>query len=246
MKKIIYILVMLLLISTMLISGFLLFKEMKENKEQEEIFEQLLEITENNVADNREKYQELFEQNEDMVAWIKIENTNIDYPVMQTKDRPDYYLRRNFNKEYSYYGTPYIEENCNIDTSDNLIIYGHHIKNYQMFGILEKYKNEKFYKEHKIIEFTTKEENAKYEIIAVFTTVAYSKDGFKYYEFINMQEKGEFNTFIRKCKELSFFNIEQSADFGDKLITLSTCEYSRKNGRLVVVAKKLCEEVEVE
>lgn len=245
MKKIIYIIVMLLLISIMLISGFLLLKDTKENKEQEEIFEQLLEITENNNVDTKGKYQELFEQNEDMVAWIKIENTNIDYPVMQTKDKPDYYLRRNFNKEYSYYGTPYIEENCNIDTSDNLIIYGHHIKNYQMFGILEKYKNESFYKEHKIIEFTTKNENAKYEIISVFTTVAYSKDTFKYYEFINMKEKGEFDTFITKCKELSFYDIEQSAEYGDKLITLSTCEYSRKNGRLVVVAKKICNEAEV-
>ena len=174
-----------------------------------------------------------------MVAWIKIENTNIDYPVMQTKDRPDYYLRRNFYKENSYYGTPYIDENCNIETSDNLIIYGHHIKNNQMFGILEKYKKENFYKENKIIEFTTKNKSAKYEIIAVFTTVAYSKDAFKYYEFINIQDKEEFDTFINKCKELSFYDIDKSAEYRDKLITLSTCEYSRKNGRLVVVATEL-------
>lgn len=239
MKKIIYILVILLLISIMLISVFLLFKDTKENKEQEGIFEQLIETTENNIEDNKENFEELFEQNEDMVAWIKIENTNIDYPVMQTIDRPDYYLRRNFYKEYSYYGTPYIDENCNIETSDNLIIYGHHIKNNQMFGILKKYKNENFYKENNIIEFTTKNKSTKYEIIAVFATVAYSKDTFKYYEFINMQEKEEFDTFINKCKELSFYNIDKSAEYGDKLITLSTCEYSRKNGRLVVVATEL-------
>lgn len=239
MKKIIYILLILLLISVMLMSSILLFKDTKENQKQEEVFEQLIQITENNNVNNKEKYQELFEQNEDMVAWIKIENTNIDYPVMHTKDKPDYYLRRNFYKEYSYYGTPYIEENCNIETSDNLIIYGHHIKNNQMFGILEKYKKENFYKENKIIEFTTKNKSAKYEIIAVFTTVAYSKDTFKYYEFINLQEKEVFDTFINKCKELSFYNIDKSAEYGDKLITLSTCEYSRKNGRLVVVATEL-------
>lgn len=239
MKKIIYILVILLLISIMLISVFLLFKDTKENQKQEEVFEQLIQITEINTADDREKYQELFEQNEDMVAWIKIENTNMDYPVMRTKDRPDYYLRRNFYKEYSYYGTPYIDENCDIETSDNLIIYGHHIKNNQLFGILEKYKNENFYKENKIIEFTTKNKSAKYEIIAVFTTVAYSKDTFKYYEYINMDDKEEFDTFINKCKELSFYSIDKSAEYGDKLITLSTCEYSRKNGRLVVVATEL-------
>ena len=239
MKKIIYILLILLLISVMLISSFLLFKDRKENKEQEGIFEQLIQITENNNVNNKEKYLELFKQNEDMVAWIKIENTNMDYPVMQTKDRPDYYLRRNFYKEYSYYGTPYIDENCDIETSDNLIIYGHHIKNNQLFGILEKYKNENFYKENKIIEFTTKNKSAKYEIIAVFTTVAYSKDTFKYYEYIIMDDKEEFDTFINKCKELSFYSIEKSAEYEDKLITLSTCEYSRKNGRLVVVATEL-------
>lgn len=239
MKKIIYISIVVLLISVMLMSSILLFKDTKENQKQEEVFEQLIQITEINTADDRKKYQELFEQNEDMVAWIKIENTNMDYPVMQTKDRPDYYLRRNFYKEYSYYGTPYIDENCDIETSDNLIIYGHHIKNNQMFGILEKYKNENFYKENNIIEFTTKNKSAKYEIIAVFTTVAYSKDTFKYYEFINLQEKEEFDTFINKCKELSFYDIDKSAEYGDKLITLSTCEYSRKNGRLVVVATEL-------
>ena len=172
------------------------------------------------------------------MGWLKIKDTNIDYPVMQTeKERQDYYLHRNFYKEYSQLGTPYIAEACNIQTSDNVIIYGHHITNNKMFGELEKYKKQNFYENHKIINFNTIYENADYEIIAVFKTVAYT--GFKYYNFINANSRDEFDTFIDKCKELSFYNTGKTAKYGDKLLTLSTCEYSRKNGRLVVIAKKI-------
>ena len=129
-------------------------------------------------------------------------------------------------------------EYCDIKKSDNLIIYGHHIKNYKMFGELEKYNSKDFYNNHKYIEFTTLYGKSKYEIISVFKTVADNK-GFNYYEFYNANSQGEFDTFINKCKELSLYDIEQDATFGDKLITLSTCEYSKQNGRLVVVAKKI-------
>ncbi len=187
--------------------------------------------------------QQLYELNNDFMGWIKIENTNINYPVMQTENsRKDYYLRKNFYKEYSQLGTPYIAEYCNIQTSDNVIIYGHHIKKNQMFGELEKYKKKEFYKSHKIISFNTINEKANYEIVAVFKTVAYT--GFEYYKFVNSSSKQEFDTFIQKCKELSFYETKSTAEYGDKLITLSTCEYSNKNGRLVVVAKKIKAELE--
>ena len=160
---------------------------------------------------------------------------------MQTdNDRKDYYLRKNFYKEYSQLGTPYIAEYCNVQTSDNVIIYGHHITNYQMFGELEKYKNKEFYDNHKMINFNTIYGNADYEIIAIFKTVAYT--GFKYYEFINSNSQNEFDTFIKRCKELSLYETGKTAKYGDKLLTLSTCEYSAKNGRLVVVAKKIIAE----
>lgn len=242
MKKIIQVFIIVLLIGIMLMSSVLLLKDTMENKEQEEIFENLACEIQNNIEDSTEEgidYSSIFAQNNDMVAWIKIDNTNINYPVMQTKENPDYYLRRNFYKEYSYYGTPYIEESCDINTSDNIVIYGHHIKNNKMFGELENYKNKNYYEEHKIIDFITKEDNSKYEIIAVLKTVVYSDKGFKYYEYINIQDEKEFNTFINKCKELSFYDTGVSSNYGDKLITLSTCEYSNQNGRLVIVARKI-------
>ena len=234
--------ILILLIVLMAISSIRLYKALKEDKEQRQIFDKLQEIVTENTEETEEKnktknLQELYNQNNDFVGWIHIEDTNINYPVMQSKDRENYYLKRNFYKEYSSIGTPYIAENCDINTSDNLIIYGHHIKNNTMFGQLEEYKKRAFYADHKTMEFNTLYENANYEIIAVFKTSAIN--GFKYYKFYNAKDEQEFNAFINKCKELSFYDIQTNAKYGDKLITLSTCEYSQLNGRLVVVARKI-------
>lgn len=245
MKQILYIVFVILLIGIMLISSIFLYKEYKEKNKQEQIFQELADIVEEEPQeDNTENtdkedinIEEIYNKNSDTVGWLKIDDANINYPVMQTKDRPNYYLRRNFYKEYSMSGTPYIAEQCNIDNSENLIVYGHNIKGNKMFADLEKYKKEEFYKEHKIIKFYTKNEIASYEIMAVFKTIA--DTGFKYYKYYNLKDEKEFYTFVNKCMELSFYNTNVKAKYGDKFITLSTCEYSNENGRLVVVARKM-------
>ena len=241
MKKIIYRIVMILLIGIMLISSYFIYKIKKEDKLQEDIFEEIIDVAvKKEIIEEKEEQpeinmQELYNANNDIVGWLEIDNTNINYPVMQTKDKPNYYLRRNFYKEYSQWGTPFLAENCDIQSSDNLIIYGHHINNSKMFGELEHYKKEEYYKNHKYIKFYTMNEKKEYEIIAVFKTVAYT--GFKYYQYSNFNNEREFETFINKCRELSFYHIEKNINYGEKLITLSTCEYSQENGRLVVIAK---------
>lgn len=241
MKKL-YIVFVLLLIGPMLISGFFLYNELKEDNEQEKLFENLIEIAEEtpeepNVEEDNLNIENLYKINSDIVGWVKIDETNIDYPVMQTKNNPNYYLRRNFYKEYSVMGTPYLAEQCDIQNSDNLIIYGHHISNNKMFGVLENYKQEDYYKEHQIIKFYTMNEKSEYEIIAVFKTVAYT--GFKYYNYCNFKSESEFIAFINKCYDLAFYDTDKKAEYGDKLICLSTCEYSQTNGRLVVLARKI-------
>ena len=222
-------------------------------EEQTEAFEEIAEIVEQAPDDEPvpedvpvsegenvlAKYKELYLQNEDMVGWISIEGTTINYPVMQTKDNPNYYLKRNFEREYSDLGTPYIQEDCDLLTSDNLIIYGHHISGNRMFGALEDYKSKSFYEEHKTIHFDTLTQQGEYEIVAVFKTVAYSSEGFRYYDFVHAEREEEFNAYVKTCKELSLYDTGVTAEYGDKLITLSTCEYSAANGRLVVVAKLL-------
>ena len=185
------------------------------------------------------KYLELYLQNEDMVGWISIAGTTINYPVMQSRNNPNFYLKHNFEKEYSDLGTPYVQENCDIAESDNLVIYGHHIKGGKMFGALEDYKSKSFYEEHKTIHLDTLTEQAEYEIVAVFKTVAYSSEGFRYYDFVDAENEEDFNSYVGKCKELALYDTGVTAEYGDRLITLSTCEYSAQNGRLVVVAKKV-------
>ncbi len=143
--------------------GFRIYSHYAHESEQEEVFEKIAEVVEQAQTGESEtvdvllteeetvlaEYGELYLQNTDMVGWLSIAGTNINYPVMQTPNNPNYYLKHNFEKEYSDLGTPYVQENCDLLTSDNLVIYGHHIKGQKMFGALENYKSKDFYEEHK-------------------------------------------------------------------------------------------------
>ena len=243
MKRIIRIFLLVLLVTIFVTINMYLYKELNEERKQEIVFEELsniVEETEIKEENNKINIQKLYEENNDFVGWLKIEDTNINYPIMQTEiERKDYYLKRNFYKEYSSLGTPYIAEYCNILNSDNVIIYGHHITKNKMFGELENYKNKEFYENHKIINFNTIYGEINYEIISVFKTIVYEEDTFKYYDFVKAENKEEYYNFINKCEELSLYETEKTARYGDKLLTLSTCEYSNKNGRLVIVAKMI-------
>lgn len=252
-KSVICIIAAVCLLGVAVFCGYHICHHNAQVDEQAEAFEEIAEVVEN-APDEEEKqteepvsegedilakYRELYLQNEDMVGWISIAGTTINYPVMQTKNNPNFYLKRNFEKEYSDLGVPYIQENCHIATSDNLIIYGHHITGGRMFGALEDYKSQSFYEEHKTIQFDTLTEQAEYEIIAVFKTVAYSAQGYRYYDFVDAENEEEFDAFVGKSKELALYDTGVTAEYGDRLITLSTCEYSAQNGRLAVVAKKI-------
>lgn len=235
-------------------SGFLI-KQYIDSEKQSELYDNLIETIEETDTEkdtmtySQDKsflsdYQDLYLQNNDMVGWIKIEDTKINYPVMQSKDNPNFYLKHGFDKAYTDYGCPYIQENCDVDIpSDNLIIYGHNMKDSSMLSGLMKYTDKSFWESHKTIRFDTLTEKCNYEVIAVFKTVVYtdSPESFKYYQFVNADTGDEFNAYITKCKELALYDTGVTAEYGDKLITLSTCEYSRNNGRMVVVAKKIAE-----
>ena len=185
---------------------------------------------------------ELYQQNSDLVGWISIADTNINYPVMQSVNEPNFYLKHGFDREYSSYGCPYVQEDCDVQKpSDNLVIHGHHMKNGSMFAHLDKLTDEDFWSGHRTITFNTLTDKQEYEIVAVFRTVVHkdNADSFKYYCFVDAESSDEFDGYIARCKELSIYDTGVNAEYGDKLITLSTCEYSRTNGRLVVVAKRI-------
>lgn len=238
------------------VSGYFIIDYHKEAEKQSQMYDSLAQIVEDSERELSEpipysedktilpELTELYLQNSDLVGWICVEDTNINYPVMQTVDNPNYYLTHGFDKEYSSYGCPYVQEDCDVfKPSDNLVIYGHHMNNGSMFADLEKFKDEDFWQNHKTITFNTLTEKNEYEILAVFKTVVYtdSSESFQYYRFTDAGSPEEFKAYIDKCKELSLYDTGVSAEYGDKLITLSTCEYSRTNGRIVVVAKKVTE-----
>lgn len=236
MKKIICMILLLALSVVFAGSAYFYISEYLQDKEQLGELESIAQIVEDSEQNADNKYTELYAQNSDFMGWLRIDGTGIDYPVMQSKDDPDFYLKHNFSKEYSRFGIPYMQENCGL-SSDNIIIYGHNIKSKSMFNELTEYKNKDFYAAHKYITFDTLDEQRSYEVIAVFKTVAYSGSGFQYYDFVNANTDDEFNDYVAKCKALSFYNTGVTAEYGDKLLTLSTCEYSQENGRLAVVAK---------
>lgn len=243
-RKFIRVFFFLLLVAIIVASSIYILSNLTQEKKQQNDFEEIQEIVEDNTkeesdSENSIDLYNLYLINNDVVGWIRIEGTNINYPVMQNSE---YYLRRNIYKEYSTYGTPFLADYCNINLSDNLIIYGHHIKSGMMFADLDKYKSYDYYLNHKTIKLYklqgTETIEEEYKIISCFKTTV-NKGGFKYYNFFNATSEADYNSFLEQCRELSFYNTEDTAKYRDKLITLSTCEYSLNNGRMVVVTKKI-------
>ena len=186
------------------------------------------------------QYYDLYQQNNDMVGWIKIDGTDINYPVMYKNDSNDYYMYRNFEGKDQKSGVPFMDMECNLaERSDNVIIYAHNMRNGSMFAPLLDYSDKDFLAEHRIINFDTLYKKNKYKIISVFRTQVGSAHEFKYYNFINASSEADFENFVDGVKQLSLHEIEDDAVYGDYLLTLSTCSYNRKNERFVVVAKKI-------
>lgn len=181
-----------------------------------------------------EKYKALYKQNNDFVGWITIDGTAINYPVMQSIDSPDYYLKHNFEKSYSDYGVPYVDEACAVGLSANTVVYGHHMKNGTMFSSLVNYADKAYFDEHPVIRFDTIYGLGEYQVIAAFSFDT-NNETFRYNEFADGNE-AQFNEYIAECMARRAYDTGFTAEYGDKLLTLSTCEYTHTNGRFVVVA----------
>ena len=196
----------------------------------------------NNITENMKKVISLKQQNEDVKGWIQIEDTIINYPILQTTDN-DYYLNYTYKKEKSKYGSIYAKNECDIlDNNSNVIIYGHNMRNGQMFNTLLDYINESFYKEHKTIKIATEKEESNYSIVAAFKSRIFyqnEKNVFRYYNYTKFNNEDDYNDFLENCKKMQLYDTGVSAEYGEQLITLITCEYSQENGRMIIVAKKV-------
>lgn len=185
-------------------------------------------------------YQTLYEMNNDMVGFIEIPGTSIKYPVVQSKYQANFYLRKNFYKVGASCGTIYVREACDVfEPSDNVTIYGHKMRNGTMFADLHLYKDKDFWEDNQIIHFDTLYEFHDYEIFAVFQTEANHPGSFNYHMFDDAKDAAEFDEFVSKCKNLAYYDTGITPQYGDKLITLSTCDKDIEDGRLVVVARRI-------
>lgn len=193
------------------------------------------------------KFSALYAINSDIKGWLSIEGTDFSYPVVQSsKDTPEsqYYLRRDFNGEYNNHGVPFLDYRADLKRpSDNLVIYGHNMRDGTMFEELLNYKNLEYYKANPIIRFDSVYEEAEYLVAAMFITNTLKSHGelFEYHNFINSPSDEDFDDFLYGVQIRSILNTGVDIRTGDKLLTLSTCSYEFKGARFVVVARKLRE-----
>lgn len=186
------------------------------------------------------QYKDLYAANNEMVGWIKIDDTKIDYPVMHTPEDPQKYLHMSFSQANSYPGVPFIDAGCTME-SQNLLIYAHNMPNGTMFRDLMQYQQKNFWQQHPTITFNTLYEEQEYEVIVAFyDRVYYTRETgmFKFYQFIDPETEDEFNDGIAAMKEKALYDTGVTAQYGDQLITLVTCAYHTDHGRFVVVARK--------
>lgn len=230
-KSVLKVIILIIVAAILVMIAGMAVKLLKEDYTEEKTFEDIQKVVKK--ADDEDILSKLKKRNSDVIGYIEIPDTTISYPVMQTKEEPDFYLNHDIDKNYSFYGTPYLSAYCDLEKSDNLIIYGHNINGGRMFGALTQYKNEKFYKKHKYVYFITDKKD-KYEIFAVISVNKYE---FPYWQFVMAQDEKDYDGFINKAKQYSLYDTGITPKYGDRLITLSTCDNNRGHDyRFVVVA----------
>lgn len=186
-------------------------------------------------------YRRLYKKNSDLAGWITVEGTPIDYPVMCTKKDAEYYLHKNYEKQYDVNGLPFLDAKSDTeDKESNLMIYGHHMKSGMMFAHLLDYESVGFYQKHKTVQFDTLYEKREYEVVAAFYSQVYEsdRDVFKYYNYPGHVSKKQYTYFVNNIKKLSLYDTGITPSYGEQLLMLVTCAYQTEEGRFVVVARR--------
>lgn len=231
-KNIFKLLIGILIVLIAFLDLLYVFNKVNEYEKEEKTKEEIHKTKEETLN----YIEKLHKENKHVIGWIKIDNTNIDYPVLYSKN--DYYLNHNYKKEEDKNGSIYIDKYNNL-TDKNLIFHGHNMRDGSMFHDLLEYKDKDFFKKHKTVKFYTLDGYKEYEIISAFTSKVYKKTDnvFKYYKYYGDKINNNYDEYIKNIKNLSLYKTNTKVT-NENLITLSTCEYSTKNGRMVVVAKE--------
>ena len=186
------------------------------------------------------EFSTIYALNNDVVGYIIIEDTNINYPILYHPEERDYYLNRDFYGNYSRSGCIYLREACNIfEPTDVLTVYGHNMATGAMFADIHKYRSKSFFNNHQYINVWTLYEKHTYQVVCLFKTSGTYGVGFPFHLFDDFRDEAEYNEFINGVRDLAIFDTGIETQYGDKFICLSTCEYTIDNGRLVLVAKRI-------
>lgn len=185
--------------------------------------------------------EELYKLNKDVVGYLYIPGTNINYPVVQRPSEKDYYLYRDILHKDDNHGSIYVREVCDVfNPSDNVTIYGHNMADGTMFANIHKFKDEDFFDEHPIIYFDTLYERHTYQVLCIFRTSGTYGVGFPFHQYTDFEDEAEFKEFVKSIRKLAMNDSGISVSYGDKFICLSTCEeWPIANGRLVLVAVRI-------
>lgn len=174
----------------------------------------------------------------DIQGWITIPGTNVDYPVLQSgEDAPEYYLKRNYRGEWEANGSLFLQWNCKVSESQNLIIYGHNMNSGAMFGNLDRFAAADYWQEHKTVLFQTIQGMYAYEIVSVMKTDV------SVFPFQQTEFSGETGLlkYVRQAKNLGLFGTGVLCDNLEQVLTLVTCSYEWESARNVVVAVRKAE-----
>ena len=191
-----------------------------------------LETKKDNVKDKNKNLETLYKKNKDInsdyIGWLMIPETNINYPVALDSEQTNEYLTHDFYGNENHVGCLFQYTDL---SSDYFVVYGHHMRNGTMFGGIKKYTDQTYWKEHPEIFYTIENKIYTYRIFAVFKTTADS-DGFSYtQEDYDKDKEG----FIKKVLSMSMYDCKITPDTDQQIIALSTCEYSKANGRMVIL-----------
>ena len=197
------------------------------------------------AAERERDYQPLVQENSHLAAWLIIEGTDVDRPVLYTPEEPEYYLRRAFDGSYALSGSLFIGADS-VPDGTNIIIYGHNMKDGSMFGSLDSYADEDYAIEHQEIIYDLIQPDGSYErltfeVMAAFYSRIYSVDEenvFRYYYSTDLSNPDAFQYYIEEVMSASLYDLGVTTEYGDRLLTLSTCSYHTEDGRFVVVARE--------
>lgn len=221
MKKFIKLIINLLLVSILLYCGYKIYIKINDYKQADTTYEKVRTL----------KKEDLSNINPDFRFWLKVDNTNIDYPVLQGTDN-NFYLNKDIYKNKLGSGSIFMDYRNNFEDDENTIIYGHNMKNKTMFSQLENFKNEDFFNENNKIRIITNDKEYVYEVFS-----SYYVDPSYNYIVPNFNNDSEYDKYLFGIVNRSINNSNINVSSKDKIITLSTCSYETNNTRTVVHGK---------